>query len=208
MPAPYYFVQLIIQVGILAALVWLAYNLFRILRDKEIKRMMDDETGPIEVQAVSREPAKANVPNLLLSEAPMCEGVTLREWLINYHPLKDNVWPAVVAEFYNRARDVPEVASYFHKVLAVPGGMEKLQQHFTRALSMVTGQGVRQTTVDYIVDKHKDVRDEQGRPIDEAIWNMVVSTLIAILVEQKVPAEGINNLGKSLEPIRVAVLNG
>lgn len=198
-------VYITLQACTVAALVWLIVETRRSNRKDETEVIDEQATGPIQLV---QQKVPDERPNSLISEAPMCEGVTLREWLINHHPLKDNVWPAVVAEFYNRARDVPEVASYFHRVLAVPGGLEKLQQHFHRALSMVTGQGVRQATVDYIVEKHQDVRDEHDRPIDEAIWDMVVSTLIAILVEQKVPTEGINNLGASLEPIRVAVLNG
>lgn len=206
-------IALVLEAGMLGALVWIAYDLSRIIRNKETKPMVENnedpeaniETGPV---PVVEQPISTNEPDYYLTEAPMCQGIVLRDWLINHHPLRDQVWAAVVAEFYTRAADVPEILSYFKPVLEKPNGMAKLQQHFTRALMMVTGHGLSSAGLEYIRGKHLNVRDEDGRPIDGAIYDMVISTLVGILVEQKVPSEGIESLGRAIAPLKDVLVRG
>lgn len=145
----------------------------------------------------------ADLPgNTTITAAPMIDGVTLGEWIRHHHPHHDGAWPLVVAEFYRRAADFPAVASYFARVLARPTGMEELQQHFTRALMMVTAHGITAGTLRYLEAKHASVTDEQDRRITFEVYDAVIATLVGILAEQGVPRRGIEALDRTIAPIR------
>jgi hypothetical protein len=159
--------------------------------------------APVEVPAAG-DAVIAQAPPVhdpLVRAAPMVEGVTLREWLVHHHPLRDGVWRDVVTEFYRRAALVPAVASYF-------GGtnMARLNQHFTRALVIVAGEGITESAVARLRNAHAVVVNAEGVPITGAIYDAVVDTLVAILAEQGVPRRGIAALAETIGPLREVIV--
>ncbi len=144
--------------------------------------------------------------NWQVTGPPMVNGETLYHYLVHTHPLGDNVWAAIVAEFYNRAAAVPAIKSYFWRVLERPEGMERLQFHFTQALIIVTKSGLSQRVLDMLEDKHKDVRDKDERRITPEIYDLAIDTLVGILREQQVPAKAIEQLALSIGPAKNAIV--
>lgn len=137
-----------------------------------------------------------------LSDPPMVDGRTLRNWLV-YQTRRDGVWSEVVAQFYERAAAVPEVADYFRNT-----DMETQQRHFTRALILVTHHGVTQRTLDNLADRHRRVLDSHGRPITPEVYETVIGTLVGVLREHQVPEYGIAELARTIAPFRAALVGG
>lgn len=138
--------------------------------------------------------------NHLLTEGPVCpDGTTLRDWL--RYKSGDNAWHEVVADFYDAAAADPEVASYFHGV-----DMDALQRHFLASIVMVTGHGVSVGVVRRMRLAHDEVVNAEGKPINEAIWDKVVSALAGVLTARGVPGSAIGELAATIEPIKAAVV--
>lgn len=155
--------------------------------------------------AAEQPPVKAEPqPTDLVTPAPMIGDVTLWQWILYHHPLRSDALSAVVAEFYRRAADVPEVLSYFAPTIE-RGGMEALQLHFTRALSIVADKGLTYGTLRAMEKRHGSVRDEDNNRITYEVYDYVISVLVGILVEQGVPREGIDALGRTIAPLRDAI---
>jgi truncated hemoglobin YjbI len=153
------------------------------------------QTRPAERPASPR-----NTSDYALTQPPMVEGVTLRAWMMNHHPLRDGVWSDIVREFYNRAAAVPEIADYFRNA-----NMEQLQRHFTRALAMVSGAGLSAATLDALAARHARVTDSDGRHITPEIYDAVIATLVGVLGEAGVPRDGIAALGEAVAPLRAVI---
>jgi truncated hemoglobin YjbI len=132
-----------------------------------------------------------------LTPPPMVGDLTLRDWLMHFSPSRDQVWPSVVATFYNRAASVPEIADYFRDT-----DMPKLQQHFARALTMVTGSGLDESTVRRLQDAHFRVTSSEGRPITPEIYDAAITTLVGVLAEEGVPAATLQQLAETIAPLR------
>lgn len=150
----------------------------------------------------------ADRPDNRLSDPPMIDGYTLRDWLIHAHPSKDHAWAEIVAEFYNRAAAVPEVAAYFQRT-----DLDELQRHFTRALILVTHTGVTTRLVASLAERHSNVHNgpgdteaERGDPITGPIYDAVIGTLVAILAENGVPRRGLDALATTIAPFRAALV--
>lgn len=153
----------------------------------------------------ARDPDGQFDPRRQITEPPMLQGVTLREWLI-HHTARDSAWADVVREFYMRAAETPEVASFFHAVLARPDGWEQLQRHFLAALVMVTGQGVTAGTLRSMAERHAGVTNEAGDRIDGPIYDAVIGVLVSVLREFGVPSAGIAALAAAIRPLRDVIV--
>jgi hypothetical protein len=88
---------------------------------------------------------------------------SVRDWLCHYtHGRK--TWGDAVAEFYRRAAADPQIASYFHGV-----DLPALQRHFTATIVIVTSKGLTAKTVVRMAEKHRGIRDRDGRPITSEV---------------------------------------
>lgn len=143
--------------------------------------------------------------NRLVAEAPMVDGVPLRSWLVHYNPRRDGdgCWARVVAEFYNRAAADPEIASYFRNT-----DLDALRGHFTRALILVTANGLTAGAVEAMRNRHAAVTDADGRPITGPIYDRVIGVLVDILTETGVPRRGIAALAETIAPLREVIVRG
>jgi hypothetical protein len=140
-------------------------------------------------------------PSNVLAPPPMIDGVTLRTWLVHHHPSREHVWPQVVAEFYDRARDVPAVFSYFHGV-----DLDQLRTHFTAALVIVTHAGATRGAVEHVATRHAGVRNAAGVPITSDVYDAVIDTLVAVLRDARVPEHALAQLGETVAPFRAPIL--
>lgn len=136
-----------------------------------------------------------------ITPAPMLDGVTLRDWLIHMNPLRDQVWPRVVEQFYQAAASVPQIADYFPE-----GVSDKLKQHFTRALMLVTSRGITRGTLQYLREKHLTVLNSQKQPITAEVYDAAIQALISILMKEGVPQRGIAALGQTIAPIKAEIV--
>ncbi len=141
--------------------------------------------------------------NHLLTSSPMVDwrgmDLPLRDWL--RHAAGDGVWSSVVTDFYGRAAEDPDVASYFRGV-----DMTTLQRHFVAALMLVSGHGVSVGVVRRMRRAHIRVVNERGEPIDESTWHKVIGTLVAVLQDHGVPDATIGSLAVTIEPLKRAVV--
>ena len=141
----------------------------------------------------------------LLAAAPTVatggEEVILRDWLIHYNIKGDQVWPTVVATFYERAAAVPTIADYFTRT-----DMARLQRHFVRALTMLVGRGLTVGMVRGIQEAHLSTRNSQGGRISAEIYETVIGILVGVLVEEGVPPRTIEQLAMAIAPLRDAIV--
>jgi truncated hemoglobin YjbI len=151
---------------------------------------------------MSAPPFRAAAETNPLIAAPVKTGEdTVKDWLQHY-TYGRYTWGEAVAEFYRRAAADPEIAAYFHEA-----NMERLQRHFTAAMIMVTGSGVRMRTVERMAQVHAGVRTVQGRPITGDVYDRTVSVLVTILQEWGVPQLAITDLARIVGLLRSAVVN-
>lgn len=135
-----------------------------------------------------------------LSGPPMIGNRTLRDWLI-HSTHRDGVWSEVVAEFYNRAAAVPEVADYFRET-----DMAALQLHFTQMLCTITHSGVTDVMVTRLAMRHQHVLSSDGDPITGPVWGAVIGTLVDVLRQHRVPEGALNELGATIAPLQQALV--
>jgi truncated hemoglobin YjbI len=144
-------------------------------------------------------------PTYVLIGAPVVPGlagdVPLREWLRHEHPSNDHVWRDVVAEFYGRAAQDPEIAAYFSNA-----DMETLQRHFLATLLLVSGNGLTVGAVRQMRERHKVVSDEDGRPISERAYDKTMRILLEVLRENGVPPSALTQVFAVLAPLRQAII--
>ena len=144
-------------------------------------------------------------PTYVLIGAPVVPGlagdVPLREWLRHEHPTNDHVWRDVVAEFYGRAAQDPEIAAYFSDA-----DMESLQRHFLATLLLVSGNGLTVGAVRQMRDRHKVVFDGDGRPISERAYDKTMRILLEVLRENGVPPSALTQVFAVLAPLRHAII--
>jgi len=144
-------------------------------------------------------------PTYVLIGAPVVPGaagdVPLREWLRHEHPTNDHVWRDVVAEFYDRAAQDPEIASYFGDV-----DVETLQRHFLATLLMVSNQGLTVGAVRQMRDRHTAVHNEQGQPITGPVFEKTVQVLLEVLGKYGVPPVTLTQVFAVLAPLRQAIV--
>ncbi|GAA2868042.1 hypothetical protein GCM10010472_26660 [Pseudonocardia halophobica] len=199
-----------VLVLVLLAVVALAAGAALFLRDRrEVGRSRAaDPAAPPEVRPAavpiprsSAEPIPYRHPNRrLLTPPPMVGDLPLRDWLVHYSVHGDQVWPSVVATFYARAAAVPEIADYF-----VGTDMARLQQHFARALTMLTGEGLTEGTLRRLQDAHLPVTNSHGRAITPAVYDAAVETLLGVLAEHGVPKGALAQLAVAVGPLRDAI---
>jgi truncated hemoglobin YjbI len=201
-----------VVVLVVLAVVALAAGAALFLRDRrEAARSRAD--GPPVQRAEAHDAARVPVPRSsaepipylqpdrrLLTPPPMVDDLPLRDWLVHYSPRRDQVWPSVVATFYARAAAVPEIADYF-------GGtdMARLQQHFARALTMLTGNGLTEGMLWRLQDAHLPVTNSHGRAITVEVYDAAVETLLAVLAEHGVPNAARAQLATTVGPLRGAI---
>jgi hemoglobin len=125
---------------------------------------------------------------------------SVRDWLCHYtHGRK--TWGDAVAEFYRRAAADPQIASYFHDV-----DLPALQRHFTATIVIVTSKGLTAKTVVRMAEKHRGIRDRDGRPITSEVYDRVVTMLKGVLRDMGVPNDAIADLGGVVRPLRAAIV--
>ena len=209
---------LVLVLGVVAAIV--ARNLWRPAehdagRSRTAGSGRDRPARSVGAPAVAGEDPYAGLaPAHVLTPAPMLwddelgREVTLRDWLRNTCYARPHVWNEVVAEFYSRAAADPHVAEFFGPTLARPDGMNHLQNHFLRALLLVTGSGVSVGVVRKLRERHATVRDHRGLPIDDATYDQVLGVLVEVLREHGVPESGIAQLASTVAPLRGALVVG
>lgn len=151
-------------------------------------------------------------PTQRLTDPPMIDGVTLRDFLIHHHrqtpqPPKDDgtlplgVWADVVTSFYAHAAADPEIADYFRNT-----DLNRQQAHFLRALDIVTSKGLTQGTVDYMRKKHAGIRASNGLPITGAVYDRVIGVLAEVLHAHGVPERGTAALAATIAPLRPVIV--
>ena len=111
-------------------------------------------------------------------------------------------WDEVVFETYRRVLNDRELEPYFHGVKS----LNELQRHFVHAIKIVTMDGIKTQTYIYVADKHRLVRDRQGRPITGAAYDKTVGILVDVLTEKGVPQAGVMSLGPVVAQLRRAIV--
>ncbi|MFR9803226.1 hypothetical protein ACL02T_13115 [Pseudonocardia sp. RS010] len=136
----------------------------------------------------------------VLAPPPMVDDLPLRDWLVHYSLSGDQVWPSVVATFYARAAAVPEIADYFSGT-----DMVRLQQHFVRALLVLTGSGLTEGTVRRLQEAHLPVTDSRGRAITPAVYDAAIESLLGVLAEHGAPKTALSQLAVTVAPLREVI---
>jgi truncated hemoglobin YjbI len=126
--------------------------------------------------------------------------ITVKDWLTHYWPGSPG-WPAIVAEFYNRAASDPAIAEFFAHT-----DMAMLQKHFTHAMIIITKDGVNVPTRDYLARVHADLRNRAGQPISGDIYDRTINVLVEVLVDAGIPDDAINELARTVTPLRQAIV--
>lgn len=130
----------------------------------------------------------------------MVGGLTLRVWLIHMSPL-DNVWPQVVAAFYDRVAADEVIADYFVDV-----DMFRLQRHFVDALLTIMSHGLKVSTARQLQAAHSAVRNSAGVPITGQVFDTMIEILAGVLIDFQVPAETVGQLTTVVAPLRGALV--
>jgi truncated hemoglobin YjbI len=126
--------------------------------------------------------------------------ITVKDWLTHYWPGSPG-WPAIVAEFYNRAAADPAISEFFaHTDMAI------LQKHFTHAMIIITKDGVTVPTRDYLARVHADLRSRTGQRITGEIYDRTIDVLVEVLVDAGIPDDAINELARTVTPLRAAIV--
>ena len=212
-------IVLVIVIGALVAIVLATGRRGRPMRGPvpeapALRRRSSESTAARHGGRADGDPYEGLPANHVLTRPPMVRDpelnrdVTLRDWLRNRYYAQPNVWNGVVAEFYTRAAANPRVAEYFAPTLSKPNGMTDLQNHFLRALLLVTSSGVSVGVVRTLRARHSTVRNLSGGPIDSETYDHVLGVLVEILREHGVPDEGISQLATTVAPLRGAVAVG
>jgi hypothetical protein len=139
--------------------------------------------------------------NIQLTYPPMIDGVTLMNWLIYNHPLRERIWPTVVHDFYEVAKSVPKIASYFHST-----NIEELEKHFHHALVIVTDKGVTTGMLRIMRTKHARVFNREGERITSEIYDDVIDALLKILAGAGVPQMAIDQLVVTVAPLKAEIV--
>jgi truncated hemoglobin YjbI len=126
--------------------------------------------------------------------------ITVKDWLTHYWPGSPG-WPAIVAEFYNRAAADPAIAEFFAHT-----DMAMLQKHFTHTMIIITKDGVTVPTRDYLARVHADLRSRTGQPITGEIYDRTIDVLVEVLVDAGIPDHAINELARTVTPLRQAIV--
>ena len=149
----------------------------------------------------SQQPAASpRRPDDLVAPPPTVRGDTVRDWLMYYSNGKIS-WKAAVSEFYRRAALDPAIASYFADV-----ALAALQHHFTAVMILLTSKGLTASAVRRMTLAHASVRNQAGLEITGHVYDRVVDTLVAVLVESGVPDQAINELARLIDPLRAAIV--
>jgi hemoglobin len=143
------------------------------------------------------DPVIAGPPQVLVGAG---HSDSVRDWLCHYtHGRK--TWGDAVAEFYRRAAADQQIASYFHGV-----DLPELQRHFTAAIVIVTSKGLTAKTVVRMAERHRSIRDRDGRPITGDVYDKVVGVLVSVLRDMHVPDAALAELGDVVAPLRAAIV--
>jgi hypothetical protein len=210
--------------SLVIAVLALVMAVFAIILAPQVPRIRPDVHPDLEVTAAVRE-VRANLPehpaktlarppvptagslpqrepdSSLVSPPPLIDDVPLRDWLIHYSQ-RDNVWSDVVRDFYDHAAAVPEIADYFRNT-----DMERQRQHFCRALAMVASNGLRQGTVEWLRELHRErAHASTGAPITAEVYDAVINTLMEVLINHGVPQRGRQALAVTIAPLRAELV--
>jgi truncated hemoglobin YjbI len=165
------------------------------------------ESPPVEstqpVVAVQR-PCAINLldgdPSEVIAPPPVVGGHTVRDLLVHY-TFGQVTWPQVVGEFYDDAAQDPEIADYFHGV-----ELEDLKRHFTAVISLVNKNGLTRGNLKAMAEKHRDVRNVDGRPITGEVYDNVIKVLANVLLRHSIPLHAVNALGNTVKPLRDVIV--
>lgn len=136
--------------------------------------------------------------------APPPAPVGARDWLVHYSRNPNITWAGVTAEFYDEAGRDPEVKPYFERV-----DMSRLKSHFANAMVIVTRDGVSDAVLQAMRHAHHGLTDKHGQPmvVTDRVYGKVIDTLVMVLRRNKVPESAIEDLGKTIAPLREAIVH-
>lgn len=143
-------------------------------------------TNP-EPQPAAR-PARA--ADEVLAPPPTIGDATLRDWLIHHHH-NDQVWRAVVEDFYRSAAAEPRIAAHFDDI-----DLHALQKHFLGALVTLSHVGLTRRTADRLGKTHAHLR------ITPADFDTVTATLVHTLRRYAVPDTVLTQLTPAVTALR------
>jgi hypothetical protein len=118
---------------------------------------------------------------------------TLRDWLVHFHPDRDNAWVEVTREFCDTMAVHPDVAGYFPT-----GQPDALQKHFLAALILITGTGLSAAGLERIRAYHAGVQDGHGRGITPRAYDTAMRILLDLLRAKNIPDSALGELMISL----------
>jgi hypothetical protein len=138
----------------------------------------------------------------LLSQPPYT-GPEVRDWLLHHTHRTDVTWPGVIKEFYDAAGQDDEVKVYFANT-----EMAVLKRHFADTMLIITREGVSESLLQAMKHAHHHITDPNGNPlrITGHIYDKVISVLVGVLQRNGVPQRAIDELAKTIEPLRDAIV--
>lgn len=165
----------------------------------------DSETTPIVVTPVDRLAAGLGDEELaflredndhVVAPPPMVGDYTLKEWLIHVSPV-DGVWKDVVTAFYTEAERDPLIEPYFRDT-----DMERLQNHFLKALLVLTDKGLTVGMARMMATVHRPALTREGTPITPEVYDAAVTVLGGVLKRSGVSDEAIGQTVEVVKPLR------
>ena len=111
-------------------------------------------------------------------------------------------WASLVAESYRRAAEDPDIRAYFAQA-----DTANLPRHFTAAIIMVCQTGVTARTLRLMEENHRNVRAAgTGLAITGEIYDRTVDIVVALLVEHEMADDVINQLARTVTPLRDVIV--
>lgn len=193
-------------VGLLAALVGLTAVIGMHLRrgiPQQADRIIDaiDRAAGVDEQpTVEPTPIVEPYDPILIGPPQEHTGDDLKDW-VQHYSMGRYSWSDVGAEVYRQALASPLVAPYFD---GMP--VEDIQRKFIATMVVLTSQPVRQSMVDRMARKHRNVMTPSGEPITEDVFNAVINVVVTVLTRAGVSDKGITELGEIVEVFRPAIL--
>ena len=133
---------------------------------------------------------------------PSGRPVPVRDWFLHYTGRPNVSWASLVAEFYRRVAEDPDIRAYFTQA-----DHADLPRHFTAAIIMVCQNGVTTQTLRLMEEKHRHVRAaETGLAITGEVYDRTIDILVTLLVEYGMPDDVINQLTRTVRPLREVIV--
>jgi hypothetical protein len=140
-------------------------------------------------------------PNEVISPPPVDGGRTIQD-MARYYTFDRVTWPQLVSEFVADVTQDPKYADFFHSV----DNVEEFKKHFTNVIVAVNKNGVTRGYLKHMYEKHRDVRDLDGNPITDEIYNGVIDKLANVLYRHGIPVHAVNALANTVKPLKDVIV--